>query len=136
VAVAGRHPYAGGVVYRLLADATAVVHFLFVTYVVLGGFLAWRWRSTIWTHVAAVAWGFGSVLFVLACPLTALENWARHRAGEAGLPPSGFIDHYITGVLYPRSALEVIRAVVVVVVVVSWLGYRWLSRRRSYLTTW
>ncbi|MFI1919216.1 DUF2784 domain-containing protein [Nocardia sp. NPDC020380] len=117
--------------YRLLADATAVVHFAFVIYVVVGGFIAWRWRWTIWLHIPAVAWGFSTVLFKVDCPLTELENWARHKAGEAGLPSSGFIDHYITGVLYPRSDLELVRVLVVVCVVVSWFGFYWLLRRRQ-----
>jgi hypothetical protein len=122
------------VVYRLLADTTAGVHFLFVAYLVVGGFLAWRWRWTIWAHVPAVVWGFSTVLFGIECPLTTLENWARHRAGEAGLPPSGFIDHYISGVLYPRSALESVRVLVVIVVLVSWAGYWWLGRRKATTT--
>ncbi|WP_405494704.1 DUF2784 domain-containing protein [Nocardia sp. NBC_00511] len=117
--------------YRLLADLTAVVHFLFVAYVVVGGFIAWRWPRTIWLHILAVAWGFSTILFRFECPLTDLENWARHRAGVAGLPSSGFIDHYITGVLYPRSALELVRVLVAVAVIVSWAGLAWRSRRRA-----
>ncbi len=120
--------------YRLLADATAGVHFLFVAYLVVGGFLACRWRWTIWTHVPAVVWGFSTVLFGFVCPLTELENWSRRRAGEAGLPPSGFIDHYLTGVLYPRSALELVRVLVVIVVVASWVLYLRLYRHRSTQT--
>ncbi|RMI33527.1 DUF2784 domain-containing protein [Nocardia stercoris] len=114
--------------FRLLADATAVFHFLFVAYVVTGGYLAWYFRRTIWLHVLAVVWGFSTVVFTVDCPLTTLENWARHRAGEAGLPPSGFIDHYLTGVLYPREDLQLVRMLVVVAVVVSWLGF-WLRGR-------
>lgn len=113
----------------MLADATAGVHFLFVAYLVVGGFLAWRWRWTIWTHIAAVAWGFSTVLFGFACPLTYLENWSRVRGGQALLPSSGFIDHYITGVLYPRSALDAVRVLVIVVVAVSWIGFAQLRRR-------
>ncbi|WP_187682964.1 DUF2784 domain-containing protein [Nocardia wallacei] len=120
--------------YRLLADVTAGVHYLFVVYLVTGGFLTWRWRWTIWTHLAAVGWGFSTVLFGVDCPLTHLENWARHRGGAAGLPPGGFIDHYITGVLYPRDALDLVRVLVVIVVAMSWAGLWWLSRRRDYLT--
>lgn len=120
--------------YRLLGDVTAGVHYLFVVYLVVGGFLAWRWRWTIWAHLAAVGWGFSTVLFGVDCPLTHLENWARHRAGDAGLPPGGFIDHYITGVLYPRDALDLVRVLVVIVVAMSWAGLWWLSRRRDYLT--
>ena len=119
----------------MLADITAGAHFAFVAYVVVGGYLAWRWRRTIWLHGLAFMWGFSTVLFGLDCPLTNAENWARHRAGEAGLPPSGFIDHYLTGVLYPRSTLELVRVLVVICVVVSWVGYVWLSRRGMGSTT-
>ncbi|MEV6769515.1 DUF2784 domain-containing protein [Nocardia sp. NPDC051030] len=118
-------------IYRLLADVTASVHFVFVAYVVVGGFIAWRWRRTIWLHLMAFAWGFSTVLFGFECPLTDLENWSRHKAGEAGLPSSGFIDHYITGVLYPRSALELVRVLVVLCVLISWAGLIYLSRRRA-----
>src|SRR5213083_2387414 len=31
-------------VYRILADAVVLVHAAFVAFVVLGGFLTWRWR--------------------------------------------------------------------------------------------
>ncbi len=116
--------------YRLLADVTAGVHFLFVTYLVVGGYLAWMWRWTIWTHLAAVGWGFSTVLFTISCPLTHLENWARLHSGESGLPPNGFIDYYITGVLYPRDDLEMVRVLVVIVVLVSWVAYLWIPRHR------
>ncbi|MFE3260456.1 DUF2784 family protein [Nocardia sp. NPDC059229] len=42
-----------------------------------------------------------------------------------------FIDHYITAVLYPRSALEEVRVMVVICVVVSWVGLYLLSRHRA-----
>jgi hypothetical protein len=103
-----------------------------VAYVVVGGFVAWRWPRTIWLHLLAFGWGFSTVLFGFDCPLTYLENWARHRAGVAGLPPSGFIDHYLTGVIYPESALGLVRVLVAVCVVVSWVGYvRRLRAMRS-----
>lgn len=119
--------------YRLLADVTAGVHFLFVAYVVAGGFLAWRWRWTIWAHLAAFGWGFSTIVFGLSCPLTHLENWAREGAGQAALPPSGFIDYYITGVLYPRGELELVRVLVAITVVTSWVGYWWVTRHRQQL---
>ncbi|MBY8860165.1 DUF2784 domain-containing protein [Nocardia sp. CA2R105] len=119
--------------YRLLADATVLVHFLFVVYVVVGGYFAWQWRWTIWTHLAAFGWGFSTVLFNISCPLTHLENWSRERSGEAPLPASGFIDHYITGVFYPRDALDLVRVLVVIAVALSWAGYVWLPRHHRAL---
>ncbi|WP_039797901.1 DUF2784 domain-containing protein [Nocardia araoensis] len=117
--------------YRLLADATAVTHFAFVAYVVVGGFLAWRFVRTIWLHALAVCWGFSTIVFGFDCPLTYSENWARERAGEQRLPSSGFIDHYLTGVIYPESALGLVRALVAALVVASWIGYAWALHRRA-----
>lgn len=116
--------------YRLLAEATAGVHFLFIAYLVVGGFVAWRWGWTIWTHIATVAWGFSTVLVGIDCPLTHLETWARIRGGEPGLPSGGFIDNYITGVLYPSNALDLVRVLVAVTVIISWAGFAHLHLHR------
>ncbi|MGW0177845.1 DUF2784 domain-containing protein [Nocardia sp. NPDC003345] len=116
--------------YRLLADLTAAVHMLFIGYVVAGGFLAWRFPRTIWAHGLAAAWGFGTVLVGYDCPLTYAENWARARAGVAGLPSEGFIDHYLTGVIYPDSMLVQVQILVAACVLTSWAGLWWRSRHR------
>ncbi|SDU80746.1 DUF2784 domain-containing protein [Gordonia westfalica] len=108
--------------YRVLADGIAVTHLLFLLYVTCGGFVAWRWPRTIVLHLVAVGWGVASVGLRVKCPLTDAENWARHRAGEAGLPSTGFIDHYLTGVIYPESAVGLVRGLVAVLVIVSWVG--------------
>ncbi|MCQ4120118.1 DUF2784 domain-containing protein [Rhodococcus tibetensis] len=109
--------------YRVIADATVVVHLAFIVYVTAGGFLAWRLPRTISLHLAAVAWGFTGLLVGIDCPLTHLESWARVQAGQDPLPSSGFIDHYLTGVLYPESAAGAIQTSVALGVVLSWAGY-------------
>src|SRR5689334_18470490 len=53
----------GGVLYQLLATATMTFHFMFLAYLVTGGFIAWRWPRTIWLHLAVVLWGFSTVAF-------------------------------------------------------------------------
>ncbi|MUL65376.1 hypothetical protein BOO86_12935 [Mycobacterium sp. CBMA 234] len=114
--------------YPLLVAAVVAVHFAFIAFMVFGGFLTWRWPWVIWPHVAAVLWGIVSTALGLDCALTDLERWARPRAGMAQLPSDGFIAHYLTGVLYPASAANVVRVLAIVVVLVAWAG--WLRRRR------
>ncbi|MFD3701684.1 DUF2784 domain-containing protein [Nocardia sp. NPDC058658] len=116
--------------FRVLADVLAVTHVAFIAYVVAGGFLAWRWPRTIGLHALAVAWGFGTVLIGFHCPLTFAENWARRQAGVSELPEAGFIDYYLTGVIYPDSAVGLVRALAALTVLVSWLGYARLHQRR------
>ncbi|MGW4472076.1 DUF2784 domain-containing protein [Nonomuraea sp. NPDC004354] len=121
-----------GTLYRLLADAAMTTHFLFLAYLAVGGFLAWRWPRSIWAHLAVAGWGVLSIITGVECPLTVAEDWGRRRAGMAGLPPSGFIDHYIEGVIYPEKYTNLVRLGVAVLVVISWVGYLWRRRHRDF----
>lgn len=85
--------------YRILAEIVLVLHFCFVIFVVFGGLLVLRRRWIAWLHLPAVIWGILIEFFWWACPLTTLENWLRELGGEAGYT-TGFIDYYVTAVLY------------------------------------
>lgn len=88
--------------YRLAADLIVVIHFVFIAFVVAGGFLAWRWRWLAWIHVPAAAWGAIIEFMDWICPLTPLENEFRRRAGGAGYE-GGFIEHYLIPIIYPTG---------------------------------
>ena len=64
-----------------LVVLAVVVHFGFLCYLVVGGFLALRWRRTIWLHLVAALWGIAITTEHLDCPLTWLERWSRAKAG-------------------------------------------------------
>lgn len=117
-------------VYRWLVTVILALHFGYLGYLVLGGFLAWRFPKAIVPHVAAAIWGILIVLEWVDCPLTTAEDWARQRSGEPPLA-AGFIDRYVTGVIYPPEYLHEIRFAVAVVILVSWVGafLRWRRRR-------
>lgn len=104
---------------NLLADLVVLVHFGFLVFVVVGGFLAVRWRWVLWPHLAAVAWAVVIVVFGTTCPLTHLENALRRRAGGDELA-GGFIDTYVEGVIYPERFVDVARALVALAVLASW----------------
>lgn len=114
--------------WALLGDAAMLLHFAFLVLVVSGGFLAWRWPRLIWVHVPVALWGLAVVVFSIRCPLTDVEDWARRRTGEEQLSGTGFIDHYIEGVLYPEQHTALLQGLVGALVVVSWVGY--VVRRR------
>lgn len=116
--------------FTALVWVTVAAHFAFLIYLPSGGFLALKWRRTIWLHVPVVLWGIGSVVLHFWCPLTALEQWARPRAGMAPLGSSGFIDHYVTGVMYPSGGTGYAQAAAFTAVLVSWMLYP-LSARRA-----
>ena len=91
--------------YQILAEVVLVIHFCFVLFVVLGGLLALRWRSIIWLHLPAFVWGILVQCFFWACPLTPLENWFRRLGGESGYS-GGFVEHYISAILYANVGRE------------------------------
>jgi hypothetical protein len=118
--------------YDWLVTVILTVHFGYLAFVVLGGFLAWRWPKAFFVHLAAGIWGVLIVFNLVDCPLTYAENWARRQAGQAEV--TGFIDHYITGVLYPQQYLHQAQSAVAAVVLISWIGALLLWRRRRNRT--
>jgi Protein of Unknown function (DUF2784) len=86
--------------YRAGAEFVVIVHLLFISFVVGGVFLTWRWPVIIWAHIPAVIYGVIVEFAGFTCPLTLLEKGLRLRAGEAGYQ-DGFISHYLIKVIYP-----------------------------------
>ncbi len=118
--------------FRLAADLIVFLHLGFVVFVVGGGLLALKWRRLAYIHIPAALWGAWIEFAGWICPLTPLENYLRRLAGDAGYA-GGFIEHYITRVLYPAgltTAIQVTLGAVVVVVngVVYWMYF---ARRRN-----
>jgi uncharacterized protein DUF2784 len=119
------------VVARLLDDLTVAVHYLVMAYIVFGGFLAWKWRWTIVTHVVFIGWAVFSLLCPITCPLTLLEDHFRHAGGLSPLN-GGFIDTYITGVLYPASYTGLAQIIAGMIVLASWVGFTVRNIRRRH----
>lgn len=88
--------------YRLLADATVVLHLGFVVFVIGGAALVWRYPKLAWLHVPAALWGAFIEFAGWICPLTPLENWLRKQGGGQTYA-DGFVEHYLMPVLYPQS---------------------------------
>src|ERR671913_2318432 len=87
--------------FRLLTDATVILHFAFLAFVVGGGFLVRRYRWLMVPHLLAVAWGvYVEAMPGMVCPLTPLENHFARLAGTAGYE-GGFIEHYLVPIIYP-----------------------------------
>jgi Protein of Unknown function (DUF2784) len=109
--------------YQLLANAVVIVHVGFIVFVVLGGFLAWRWRRIAWLHIPTALYGATIEFVGWVCPLTPLENHFRRLAGQSGYT-GGFIEHYIIPVLYPTDWTVSLRVILgTLVLLVNALAY-------------
>lgn len=115
--------------YSVLADLVLIVHLAFVVFVVVGAFLVLRWPRLAWLHVPAAIWGVFIEFSGRICPLTPLENSLRTRGGEAGYS-GGFIDHYLTSLIYPDGLTRTAQFIIgTVLLVLNLLVYGLLARR-------
>ncbi len=89
-------------IYPVLADVVLVLHLCFVLFVVLGGLLVLKRPRLAWLHVPAAVWGVLIEFAGWICPLTPLENVLRRAGGGPGYA-GGFIDHYVTTLIYPAG---------------------------------
>ncbi|MGE0030679.1 MAG: DUF2784 domain-containing protein [Steroidobacteraceae bacterium] len=89
-------------IHRLLADAVLALHLAFILFVALGGFLVLRRPRLAWLHTPVFLWGAAIEFGGWICPLTPLEKWLRERGGE-GAYAGGFIEHYVTALIYPAG---------------------------------
>ncbi len=116
--------------YRTLADAVVVFHFGFVLFVVLGGAVVLRWRRAAFVHLPCAAWGalieFGGWI----CPLTPLEHHLRNLGHEPGYA-GGFVEHYITRVMYPAGLTREMQIAIGVFVIAINLLFYWLAFGRA-----
>tara|TARA_R110001599_G_scaffold353795_1_gene597855 strand:- start:245 stop:643 length:399 start_codon:yes stop_codon:yes gene_type:complete len=122
--------------YALAADATLVIHGLFVVFLVLGLFLiylgkllSWQWVRNPWFRVAHLL-GISVVViqswFAIVCPLTTWEMGLRLRAGEAVYVGS-FVANWVSELLYfqaPPWAFVVCYTVFGALVLSSWFLVR------------
>lgn len=116
--------------FRISADAVLVVHFVFVLFVVFGGFLVLRWPRLAWVHVPVALYGAIIEFAGFICPLTPLEIWLRNQGGEPGYT-GGFIEHYIMAALYPTGLTrEVQWALGALVLLINGAVYGMMIRRR------
>jgi hypothetical protein len=121
--------------WRLGADAVVILHLTFVLFVVLGGFLTWRWPRMAFAHVPVALYGVLIELVGFTCPLTPLEKRFRRLARSEGYE-GGFVEHYLVRVLYPGDYTVTVRlALAAGVVAANLVAYAGLwvrsSRRRS-----
>ncbi|HZW13675.1 MAG TPA: DUF2784 domain-containing protein [Noviherbaspirillum sp.] len=117
--------------YHLLADLILVLHLAFVAFAAFGGLFALRWPRVLWLHLPALLWGVVVQWANLICPLTPLENNLRLSAGEAVFA-GGFIERFVSGVLYPEHLpLELRYVIGFMLLVVNVAVYAYVIRRRA-----
>ena len=118
--------------YVLLADAVALVHVLFVLFVMFGALLVLWWPRAVGIHAPALVWGLIVECSGTTCPLTPLENRLRRLGGESGYSED-FLSHWLLMILYPASLTRSVQFVLGASLLLLNLGlYLWIWRRRLH----
>lgn len=127
--------------FRALADATLVIHFAFVLFVLLGliatlagGRHGWAWvRDMRWraVHLAAIGVVTAESWLGMECPLTTLELWLRRLAGQTTYS-GDFIAFWLRRLLFFEAPAWVfVLAYSVFALLVAWSWWRYPPRRRG-----
>jgi hypothetical protein len=91
-------------VFQALADLTVITHFVFILFVLFGGFLVRYRPRLVWLHLPTLLWALGIEAIGWRCPLTVLEKWLRIRGGMGGYL-GGFVRHWIISPLFDPGAI-------------------------------
>jgi len=127
-------PASASAISGLLADGVLIAHLAFILWVMMGGLLVLRWPRLAWLHLPAVGWGIYVELSGRVCPLTPLENSLRAAAGQS-VYSGGFIEHYVTALLYPDGLSRTMQFGLAAIVVLVNATVYWLLLRRRHRTS-
>ncbi|HSR13655.1 MAG TPA: DUF2784 domain-containing protein [Thermodesulfobacteriota bacterium] len=117
--------------YRLLADAVILLHFLWVLFILFGILLARRNPFFLWSHLIGLAFTLVLNLGGWFCPLTDLENFLSAAYDPGAAYGGSFLARYLEKIIYLDVPEFYLRAGAVAWVAINAAGYACLFRRRA-----
>ena len=111
------------------AEATILLHFAWIVFVVTGAFFLRHKRRLKFVHLAAVIYSVGIEAYGWICPLTHLEQWLWQRAGREAYE-GAFITHYLEKIIYLRAPQWLLVSLVILLLAVTLYLYFWPSRSK------
>ncbi|MBW1697495.1 MAG: DUF2784 domain-containing protein [Deltaproteobacteria bacterium] len=113
--------------FQILLDGLALIHFAFALFAAIGGLFALRWPKTAWFHLPAVLW-VGFIEFSgWPCPLTYLEKWLQINGAT-----QGYMAQFILPILYPANLTRGIQILLGTLVIVTNAFIYWVIVRKAY----
>lgn len=113
-------------------ELVVIIHFAFIVWVAVGGFLALRWWRAALAHLPALAWAVLLEWNGWICPLTPLEKALREQRGLAGYE-GGFIENYLIPIIYPAGLTrEIQMALAAGLILVNAVVYAYVVYRHFF----
>jgi hypothetical protein len=120
-----------GMIYKILADLSVLIHFFWILFLVFGLIFALRRSKIAWVHLGGLLLSLLLNLLGWYCPLTYLENYLRGPIPDGGTYSGPFIVHYLELIIYPDLPERTIRTGEILFVCLNLVVYGVLLR--SYL---
>jgi len=100
--------------FKILADAAVIAHFLWIVFLIFGAIAGKRYRSIKYIHISGLIFAITLQAFDWYCPLTHLEVWLRAHHDPGRTYTGSYINHYLEKIIY----IEVNRWIIVILTAV------------------
>jgi len=105
------------VIYKIFADIVVLIHFLWIIFLITGGFLGRRNRIIKFFHLGGLFFAFIIQIFEWYCPLTHLETWLREKHDPSLSYSGSFIIHYLEKLIYIELSSWIIFILTVLLII-------------------
>ncbi len=114
-------------VFKVLADITVLLHFLWILFLMFGFVLGVRYKIAKILHIAGLAYAVVMQIFGWYCPLTHLEVWLRLKHDPSLAYGGSFIINYAEKLIYVQLSRTSIFALTIVLIGIN----AWFYRRKK-----
>lgn len=101
--------------YKILADITVFIHFLWILFLIFGAFLGVRYKAIKIIHISGLGFAVISQIFGWYCPLTYLEIWLRSLHDPTLSYTGSFIAHYLEKLVYIEVSRWIVFALTILI---------------------
>jgi len=116
--------------YRIAADITVLLHFLWILFLIFGAFIGRKYRWVKRVHISAIIFALVIQFFGWYCPFTHLEIWLRRMHDPSQSYSGSFIIHYVEKIVYINLSPKIILALTFILAFISaWLYFPRKSKK-------
>jgi len=112
------------VTYKILADLTVIIHFLWILFLIAGSWLGRKYRLIKYFHIGGLGFALIIQIFGWYCPLTHLEVWLRSKHDPLLTYKGSFIVHYVEKLIYIELPEWLIFLLTLAIVKINFLIYK------------
>ncbi|MDI1472467.1 DUF2784 domain-containing protein [Thermodesulfovibrio sp. 1176] len=111
-------------IYKILADLTVIIHFLWILFLIAGAWIGRKYRLIKYFHIGGLGFALIIQIFGWYCPLTHLEVWLRAKHDPLLTYKGSFIVNYIEKLIYIELPEWLIFLLTLTIITINFLIYK------------